>query len=37
VSHYKDDGNNTVALVRRAFKAVTGKTVTRRLSRTILT
>jgi len=36
VSHYKDDRNNTVALVRRAFKAVTGKTVTRRMSRTIV-
>jgi hypothetical protein len=34
VSHYKDDSNNTVALVRRAFQVVTGKTVTRRVSRT---
>lgn len=32
---HKDDANNTVAFVRRAFKTmVTGKTVTRRLSRT---
>lgn len=33
--NHKGEGNNTVALVRRAFKAVvTGKTVTNRLSRT---
>jgi len=32
--NHKGEGNNTVALVRRAFKAVvTGKTVTKRLSR----
>jgi len=32
VSHYKDDSSNTVALVRRALKAVvTGKTVTKQL------
>ncbi|KAF7980025.1 hypothetical protein HWV62_40146 [Athelia sp. TMB] len=33
--HHKDEGHNTVAFVRRAFKAVAGKTVSRRLSRAI--
>jgi len=36
VSYYKDDSNNTVALVRRAFKAVVTGT-TGRLSRTVVT
>jgi hypothetical protein len=36
VSHYKDDGSNTVAFVRRAFKVVAGKTATKRMSRTIV-
>lgn len=35
IPHHKDDSHNTVALVRRAFKAVTGKTVSRRLSRAV--
>lgn len=29
----KDDGNTTITLVRRAFKVITGKTVSRRVSR----
>lgn len=37
-SHYKDNSNNTVSLVRRAFKAVvTGKTVTKRQSHIVVT
>ncbi|KZP18621.1 hypothetical protein FIBSPDRAFT_933382 [Athelia psychrophila] len=35
IPHHKDDGHNKVAFVRRAFKAVTGKTVSRRLSRAV--
>lgn len=33
---YKDDGNHTVAFVRRAIKAMTAKTASRRLSRTVM-
>lgn len=35
IPHHKDDGHNKVAFVRRAFNAVAGKTVSRRLSRAI--
>ncbi|KAF8527492.1 hypothetical protein BU17DRAFT_39874, partial [Hysterangium stoloniferum] len=31
----KDDGNNTIKLMRRAFKAITGGTVSRRLSKAV--
>ncbi|KAF8507826.1 hypothetical protein BU17DRAFT_57119, partial [Hysterangium stoloniferum] len=31
----KDDGNHTIKLMRRAFKAITGRTISHRLSKAV--